>query len=117
MTDLEEVARRLAADVSRKSVLTTRGRVDASSPGPARLRKTSDMVSHLEADKENAVLVWTGRSWAAVVRDRSSPSKYAVFKLPTREVGNRVADRIDTAEAALEAAMQLSGSDLPRGEP
>ena len=111
---LRDIALRLAASSLRKSVLTTRGRVDSSAPGPARSRRTEELVEHLEQDKENAVLVWTGRSWAAVMRDRSSPSSFAVFKLPTDEVENKVGDKIKSAKEAVETALQLSGSDRPR---
>lgn len=101
------MAARVAAEPSRKAVLTTRGRVDALSPGPALRRTMAEMEDHLEADKENAVLLWTGSSWMAVVRDRSNPSKYSVFKSPTTEQENRLSDKLPSAREALEAAMQV----------
>lgn len=107
MDSLESMARRVAADPARKAVLTTRGRVDSRSPGPALRRTLDEMREHLVADRENAVLVWTGSAWMAVMRDRSSPSKYEVWKLPTDDLDNLVGDSLQDARQALEAALQV----------
>lgn len=104
---LTEMAVRVAADPARKAVLTTRARMDASAPGPALRRTLEEMEEHLEADKENAVLLWSGSSWMAVFRDRSSPSKYVVSKSPTSEPENELGDKVPSAMEALKAAIQV----------
>ncbi len=105
--DLPRLARRVAAgDPLRRSVLTTRGRVNGTAPGPQRKRPESELVEHLEKDKENAVLIWNGRSWVAVTRDRASPSKYSIAFVPSGGLDDQIADKLRSAKDAIEAAMQ-----------
>lgn len=107
MDSIRTMAARLAADPIRKAVLTTRGRVDSLSPGPALRKSLDEMREHLEEDRENAVLVWTGTAWTAILRSRSSPSKYEAWKLPTDDQDNRMSDEMPDAKSALEAALQI----------
>jgi hypothetical protein len=105
--DLPIIARRIALDPMRKSILTTRTRMDSTAPGPSRLRHLSELIQYLESDIEHAVLIWSNIDWIAIYRNKSSPRYYIVSRLPTKDIDNKLGDKIKTADDAIDAALQI----------
>jgi hypothetical protein len=106
--DLHAMARRMAADPKRRSILTTRANVDSRSPGPSRTRSSEEMLEHLRKSDLNAVLIETGDGvgWVAVFRERTG-GDWEVARVPTKVSGNVLGRRIGDPSEAVAAAMMV----------
>lgn len=99
---------RLASLPRRRSVLTTKANMNEDASGVPRFRRTDELVEHLGKSHLNAVLVENGAKdgWVAVFLEREG-GRYEVARVPTDDPDNVLTKKVDDADDALSAALQL----------